>query len=254
MDELLARLCEVPGVLGAAIFQNQKCLAHRLTPPHEPVLLEEALSQLSRMGDALESLEGMSGNRTLFLRFQEGQLIVSHVNEACLVVLASNKTQAAVLSVGLNVAQLKLERMLIQAPSGAPLSMSAVPVGASPTPPPLVANYVMPQAVTPGFPRSDPPPIPALASPSVDSSLNAFNSSNSVVGGDSVGMTTIRHLIRVFSEFEEQDPQGKVRQAIAKLGGSPTHFPKSHYPVLVQELSSQLPARLRKDFQARLSE
>lgn len=84
--------------------------------------------------------------------------------------------------------------------------------------------------------------------------MNMFGSSGSVLGGDSVGMSTIRHLIRVFGEFDEQDPQGKVRQAIAKLGGSPTHFPKSHYPALLQELASMLPARLRKDFQARVAE
>ncbi len=111
MDDILARLCEVPGVLGAAIFVNGVCEAQRLSPPYEPIVLEEALTQLSHLGDALESIDGLSNRQSFFIRFQEGQFIVCQVGQLCLIVLADIKTQAAILSIGLNVALLKLERI-----------------------------------------------------------------------------------------------------------------------------------------------
>lgn len=261
MDDILARLCEVPGVIGAAIFVNGKCQAQRLSPPHEPILLEEALTHLGHLGDALESIEGLTNRQSFFIRFQEGQFIVCQIGALCLVVLANIKTQAAILSIGLNVALLKLERMdqsalIAQQPpqpmnSFAPAAPNAIPARFSAS---VSQNLTPGLPSVPSMPRpSQPPPIPSFDAASAAFAAESFSTSALSAShmGDMVEISVIRHVIRAFGDYFEGDAQTTVRQTLQqKFGATPSSLPRTRYAYLIQELAALLPARSRKDFQS----
>ena len=110
MKTALQSLVQVPGVLGAAVFDGENaCLAEMLEPPYEPILLSEALGRLREVLDNYVAIDD-SGVGAAVLVFGEGHCLIRMLNGISVVVLASESANLAMLGVALNVAALKCSR------------------------------------------------------------------------------------------------------------------------------------------------
>lgn len=140
MSTALAGLNQIPGVIGSVIFNAQdECVVHMMPPPFEPMLLGRVMAELRNSLNVLSYLDDSSSWTAIVIRYDAGYLVVRQMQKMTVMVLAQPTLNPAMLSVGFNVAALKLEK------EGLP---------PAPLPPPPLP----PQRQPPGMPAM--PPMP----------------------------------------------------------------------------------------------
>jgi hypothetical protein len=145
MSAALVGLNQIPGVIGSVIFnQTDDCVMHMMPPPFEPNLLGQVMGELRNALNVLSYLDENATWSAIVLRFDAGYLVVRQIHKMTIMVLAQSTLNPAMLSVGFNVAALKLEK------EGLP----PAPLPPPPLPPPrLTGPTVLPiqPIVTPPF-------------------------------------------------------------------------------------------------------
>ncbi|MBU0552884.1 hypothetical protein KKB55_05110 [Myxococcota bacterium] len=271
MDQLLMKLCETPGISGAAILHYDQCIAYQLKPPHDPILLVEVLNLILKVRDTLESIDGNQDVETFFLRFQDGYIILNIINELNLIILTSNDIKIPQISVAVNVIQLKIKNFLNSphnnitfnnSPISAPpissinqnkISNSTIDQNFNDSVPTLIPQTTLlptrPSTLPPPPPqlKTLPPPLPRIINNSADNLLSLSISDQSL-NPSFVPMSVIRKLIRLISIHAEEDGKVIIRRALAQIGSTPTTLPVEKLNQLIKSLSLILPQRQREEF------
>jgi len=154
MSNALIGLNQIPGVIGSAIFNAQdECVVHMMPTPFDPELLGRAMAELRNSLNVLAYLDENATWSAIVVRYEGGYLVVRSIQGLTIVVLAQPTLNPAMLSVGFNVAALKLEKEGVPPPLHVPLPLPLPP------PPPMAA----PPPPPPPPPMATPPPPPPLA-------------------------------------------------------------------------------------------
>jgi hypothetical protein len=155
MSSALVGLNQIPGVLGSAIFNaDDECVVHMMPPPYEPMLLGSVMAEMRNALNVLTYLDESSSWGAIVVRYEGGYLVVRQIHRLTVMVIAQPNLNPAMLSVGFNVAALKLEKEGLPA---APLPPPPLPLPATPPPPPRASA----QLPIPPPPPLPPPPAPA---------------------------------------------------------------------------------------------
>jgi hypothetical protein len=111
MSSALQGLNQIPGVIGSVIFNNQdECVVHMMPPPYEPMLLGGVMVELRNALNVLAYLDENATWNAIVARFDAGYVVMRQVQKLTILVLAAPTLNPAMLSVGFNVAALKLEK------------------------------------------------------------------------------------------------------------------------------------------------
>jgi len=241
MEPIVNRIADVAGVSGAAIFGDTgTCLAHRLPPPYDPILLWEMLRGLRSATEccAGAGLEGQP-NDTLLV-FEEGKVVTRRAEPYELVALTSNQANLAVLGVAFNVATLRLA----QRPE--PQSVSA-PAPAARTPS-LSESTRMAQGPSYG----GPPGVPMSPMPNVGSGplgrvpayppegygpMSWSQSDTSRRAGGAVGLKVMRHLLSVTQRHLGPNGRSVLEQELQNLGATPQTLTSAHFADLIRNVA-----------------
>lgn len=109
MNEILDVLMRVPGVSGAALCNQQgECVLSQLIPPFEPILIRNIVSEVRGVFQMMRYLDD-SEPQFLVLHLDDVIVAVRQIEELTLVALATSATNSTMLSVGLNVVNLKIQ-------------------------------------------------------------------------------------------------------------------------------------------------
>lgn len=132
MSNYLAGLREIPGVLGAVLFDaTDACLEHVLSPPYDPDLFLLALNELRAGLQATAGLEA-ADPVSFWVQGEGGSIVLRFLGGSTLGVLASTAVNPAMLTVGFNVVERRIRGEL----SRPPAPMASVPPPALSQPPP----------------------------------------------------------------------------------------------------------------------
>ncbi|MEM7676983.1 MAG: hypothetical protein AAF449_13345 [Myxococcota bacterium] len=127
MSRLLAQLCTVSGVRGAAVYDHSGvCLEHRLEPPYQPEYLANILDQLLVGLEAYEYIE-RAAIRFGIVKCADGVISVMRTRSHRAIALASNDINRSMLTVAFGALQVKLER-LSEPREGPSVSLLATPL------------------------------------------------------------------------------------------------------------------------------
>lgn len=126
MQAVLQSLHSVPGVIGGLLTDDDSSvMAHSFPPLFDLASLQEVCSNLNfnimGLGDAT------GGVKLLDLRFEHGRVIVKTMPNLLLLLLCEQAVNLQLLSISINVAIKKIEKIMVQAASPAP-SPPAQPV------------------------------------------------------------------------------------------------------------------------------
>jgi len=159
MSSALQGLNQIPGVIGSVIFnQNDECVVHMMPPPYEPMLLGGVMAELRNALNVLAYLDENATWNAIVARFDAGYVVIRQFQRMTIMVLAQPTLNPAMLSVGFNVAALKLEK---EGLPPAPLPPPPLP------PPPRQTTNMMaavpPPPMQPGY--GSPLPPPAMTPP-----------------------------------------------------------------------------------------
>jgi predicted regulator of Ras-like GTPase activity (Roadblock/LC7/MglB family) len=176
MSNALIGLNQIPGVIGSAIFNAQdECVVHMMPAPFDPDLLAKAMMELRNSLNVLAYLDENASWSAIVVRYERGYVVVRSIQGLTIVVLAQPTLNPAMLSVGFNVAALKLEKEGVPPPLHVPLPLPLPPpppmaAPPSPPPPPLAAPSSLAATMMSGGrsptltglpqPTSPPPPPP----------------------------------------------------------------------------------------------
>jgi predicted regulator of Ras-like GTPase activity (Roadblock/LC7/MglB family) len=161
MSNALVGLNQIPGVIGSAIFNAQdECVVHMMPAPFDPELLGKVMAEIRNTLNILAYLDENATWSAIVIRYEGGYLVVRSVQGLTIVVLAQPTLNPAMLSVGFNVAALKLEKEGVPPPLHVPLPLPLPPPPAASAPPPMA--HAMPPPMAHATP---PPPPPMMASP-----------------------------------------------------------------------------------------
>ncbi len=188
MSNALIGLNQIPGVIGSAIFNGQdECVVHMMPTPFDPEPLGRVMAELRNSLNILAYLDENATWSAIVIRYEGGYLVVRSLQGLTIVVLAQPTLNPAMLSVGFNVAALKLEKEGVPPPLHVPLPLPLPPPPAAApppapmthaTPPPPAPTVMMPAMRTtltgmPAMqPTSPPPPPPAPVSSSQNLSIS----------------------------------------------------------------------------------
>ena len=111
MMGVLQQINAVPGVMGSFICDDEGHLTERAFPPlYDASLLEEAASALA---DGALALEGPTGGADLIdFRYLEGRIVVKAMATSYLFLLCAKDVNLQLLSMSLNVAARRLEKLI----------------------------------------------------------------------------------------------------------------------------------------------
>ena len=111
MNRLLANLCTVPGVLGAAVYDHfGACLEHRLESAYEPDRVGTLLDELLVGLEAYEYLERASF-RFGMANYEYGVVGVMRTRHHRAIVFATNNINPSLLTVAFGALEVKLARL-----------------------------------------------------------------------------------------------------------------------------------------------
>ncbi|MEO1337990.1 MAG: hypothetical protein AAFV29_20265, partial [Myxococcota bacterium] len=111
MSRLLAQLCTVAGVRGAAVYDHGGvCLEHRLEPPYQPEYLAGILEQLLVGLEAYEYIE-RAAIRFGMVKCADGVICVLRTRNHRAIAMASNDINRSMLTVAFGALHVKLERL-----------------------------------------------------------------------------------------------------------------------------------------------
>ncbi len=225
MSNALTGLNQIPGVVGSAIFNAQdECVVHMMPPPFEPMLLGSVMVELRNALNVLTYLDDSSTWGAIVIRYDSGYLVVRQIHRMTVMVIAQPSLNPAMLSVGFNVAALKLEK------EGLP----PAPLPPPPLPPPRSerASSQMHGLGTQQMPIPAPPQAAPLPPPSYRSAppggMPAGQSSGSVSVSQSGGLPGIQAVSQSsprlaassmtggFRTHDSQDTNPQIADAVGK--------------------------------------
>jgi hypothetical protein len=225
VSSALAGLNQIPGVVGSVIFNAQdECVVHMMPAPFEPLMLSRVMAELRNALNVLSYLDDSSSWNAIVVRNDAGYLVVRQLHKLTVMVIAQPNLNPAMLSVGFNVAALKLEK------EGLP----PAPLPPPPMPPRASAGYAtqipipapLPAAPQAGYPAPlPPPPMPQPYAPqglphSAGQSSGSLSVSQSggIPGISAVSQSSPRLASASMSGFrsESHDTMPAVADAVGK--------------------------------------
>jgi predicted regulator of Ras-like GTPase activity (Roadblock/LC7/MglB family) len=211
---ILEKVSAVAGVMGVALLEaDGSCSANTLQAPYEPLLITEAAEPLRSALECYCGIDGVVPVKTLAIRSSHGHLLVRSLGERSIIAICGKSANLALVSVALNVAELKL---------------TAQGRGAVAAPPALP-----PQATGPGSP---PPPSPSQpAVPPMAWSASAGSES----GG--VGIKVMRHVLRTFQKYVGSRAQVVLEQELRLRGKTPATLDADQFADLIRAAARQVP-------------
>jgi len=224
MDNVLSGINAIAGVIGSAAFDSDDaCVAHRVPPPYEPILVTQVMRELRSALGILSYLDDSSPAWGMFVvGYDDGYVIIRPVDDSTtILVLASLSLNLSMLGIGFNVASLKLAQ-----DRGGPPSA----IGSSSQP------------VRPGSQQTLPRGSMSMLSQSGD---------ETVVPPNAVGPDVMNALLRCFAR--QIGPFAKVilREELTKMGATASTLVRAQYEDLVGMLVRRLPdSGKRKEFMA----
>lgn len=135
---MLANLCAVPGVLGAALYDTEgRCVEAALSPPYEADFLGSVLSKVLEGLDAFEPLDGKA-SRAAFTRAEHGCIGVLRTGHHALIALTAPETDPRPIWVAFGALEARLARGPSEARGGSFVSSSDLPSPAARVPPQIL--------------------------------------------------------------------------------------------------------------------
>jgi len=111
MEEVLKQINTVSGTIGSMVCDEQgQLLAHVFPPLFDKSMLSSAVAALSENLSGLDDMTG--GVKLTDFRYQNGRIIVKPIDGGCLVLLCETTINLQLLTISLNVAIKKLEKLL----------------------------------------------------------------------------------------------------------------------------------------------
>ncbi|NVN99989.1 MAG: hypothetical protein HXX17_11745 [Geobacteraceae bacterium] len=127
MQSVLTQINSVPGVVGSMVCNDEGRLAAQLFPPlFDTTMLQDAATYLA---DSTIGLQDSTGGMGLMdLRFADARIVVRPMAHSLLLLLCTRAVNMQLLSISLNVAVKKLERLVATLPpESAPVPAQAAP-------------------------------------------------------------------------------------------------------------------------------
>ncbi len=179
MSQALVGLNQIAGVIGSALFNSRdECLLHMMPAHLTPAVLGKLMTEVRNTLNVLDYLDDSSTWTAIVIRYEGGYLVVRSLHKMTVLVLAEATLNPAMLSVGFNVASLKLEKEGIPSASIPPFAPQAQHGHAGPPPIPAAAHAPH-SGQTPAARASTAPahPQPMAPAPSVASSSTSVSQS-----------------------------------------------------------------------------
>jgi predicted regulator of Ras-like GTPase activity (Roadblock/LC7/MglB family) len=281
MSSALTGLNQIPGVLGSVIFnEHDECVVHMMPPPFEPDLLGKVMAELRNALNVLHYLDDTDSWTAIVIRFDAGYLVVRNIGAMTVMVIAQPTLNPAMLSVGFNVAALKLEKEGMPAPAppaSLPLPLPPPPqgppvrrerdLGGYPAPPPLPLSpmsnlglgspppMALPLSSSQSLPLPQSPqgttrpgtPAVSQSSPRVASSSTSGFQSDSQGQGmipitvpDAVGKPVMDSLLRALARHIGPFARLMIKEELTKLGCTLTTLGMSQYEDFISMLGRRL--------------
>src|SRR5262249_45237743 len=128
VSSALLGLNQIPGVIGSAIFnQADECVTHMMPPLYDPNLLALVMTEVRNALTVLAFLDENGTWTAIVIRYEGGYLVVRQFGRTTIMVIAQPTLNPAMLSVGFNVAALKLEKEGLPPPPLPPPPLPPVP-------------------------------------------------------------------------------------------------------------------------------
>ncbi len=275
MSTALLGLNQIPGVIGSVIFnQADECVTHMMPPPYDPLLLGQVMLELRNALNVLAYLDENATWNAIVARFDAGYLVVRQFHRMTVMVIAQPTLNPAMLSVGFNVAALKLEKEGLPPPplpppplpglrasSAMPLPALTPPMGIPHTtpPPPAPAGQSGPPASSSSRDLSvsqsggilGVPPVshsnPRLASASVTGSRSDSQDTNPAIP-DAVGKNIMDGILKALARHIGPFAKLIMKEELTKLGATPTTLGFSQFEDFINLLSRRVqdPAQRRE--------
>jgi hypothetical protein len=209
---ILASLNEINGVVGSALFdETDECIAHKAPAPYEPILLAQVMGGVRNALELVSSLDEAKDSSSFHIWLDEGCLVLRTIESLNLLVLGTANLNMSMLSVGLNVASLKLAK----AKATNQLSRSSPNVGTS-------------GAV-------------GTSSRQVSSLTPVSNQEGQVRLPNAVGPAVVDALIKMFARHIGPFAKMAVKEEMKKLGVTPYSLVPAQFDDLISILSTRLP-------------
>jgi predicted regulator of Ras-like GTPase activity (Roadblock/LC7/MglB family) len=126
MHSVLQSLHTVPGIIGGLLSDDDGgVLAHSFPPIFDLSSLQTISSGLNYNIMGLQDATG--GVKLLDLRFEHGRIIVKPIPNHFLLMLCEPNLNLQLLSISMNVAIKKIEKLITQSPKPLPLAAASTP-------------------------------------------------------------------------------------------------------------------------------
>jgi predicted regulator of Ras-like GTPase activity (Roadblock/LC7/MglB family) len=227
MSAALTGLNQIPGVVGSVLFNHDdEVVVSMMPPPYDRELLGGVMAELRNTLNVLAYLDENATWNAIVARFDTGYLVLRQVQRMTILVLAQSTLNPAMLSVGFNVAALKLEKEglppapLPPPPLPPPPRASTVPAAIAP-PAPIAAAAVMAQQAPPPNltpPRGMPPASGTPAPTGLSSRDLSISQSGGIPGIAPVSQSSPRLASASVSGFrsDSQDTNPALPDAVGK--------------------------------------
>jgi hypothetical protein len=277
MSSALLGLNQIPGVVGSAIFnQADECVTHMMPPRYDPVLLGQVMVEMRNALNVLAFLDENATWTAIVVRYDGGYLVVRQFGKTTILVIAQPSLNPAMLSVGFNVAGLKLEKEGLPPPPLPPpplppsrmtggIPLPPAPYGITPVPPtmtPLPAGPSTQSSPPAGQSSRDfsisqsggilgVPPVsqsnPRLASASVTGFRSDSQDTNPAIP-DAVGKNIMDGLLKALARHIGPFAKLIMKEELTKLGATSTTLGFSQYEDFISLLSRRVqdPAKRRE--------
>ncbi|AJE04924.1 hypothetical protein GPICK_12810 [Geobacter pickeringii] len=124
MDDVLQQINTVPGVIGSLVCGAAgEVVAHAFPPLFDLSILQGVAATVADPGTGVRSSAGAFD--LVDLRYQDGRIVVKPLREAFLLLLCAKAINLQVLAISLNVAKGKLESLIGEGRTEAPLAAPA---------------------------------------------------------------------------------------------------------------------------------
>lgn len=233
MNDILTGLNEINGVIGSAIFDaTDECVAHAIPAPYEPILLSQAMKEFRSVLDVMGSNEESKDWTHLQVTLDNGCVALRAVDDYTLMAIGSATLNHSMLSIGFNVASLKLSKAKGDGSISRSAGSKSVGKSASKSGAVSATGGSQKSLSSLSFsPAADGPRVPNAVGPAVIDSLYKL-------------------LAREVGPFAKM----AVKEEMGKLGVTPYTMVPSQYDDLVGALVRRVPADKQKDFIAKARE
>ncbi len=209
MKDILDKLLAVEGVTACAVFDtSDACVACHGPSAFEPILFGKVMSEFQEALNFFRSIDPGATVQSLFARFDEGFVDVRWVDKHSILVMGSNTANPAMVTVGMNVAALKLSKSLAEPGGGGGMATGSGPV------------------VT-GTPVGD-----SSHGRSLSLSVSP-HPTNQPIPADAVGLSTVNMMVK--SLAKQLGPFAKiiVKEELTKLGATAHTIGRAQFEDLI---------------------